>query len=448
MEPPSDERGDTEGPSDGRGGRRSHKRPWWAVLLVLTASGVATAVWPLRRMWRSDNPLDGYALVNLASVGGDVLVAVALANSVFFSIPVGEAEGEVALYLLLTMAPLAVAGPLLVPVLDRAGPRRAITVAAAAARAFLALYAAPRTGSLLLFPAVFLLLAGSRVHGVSRSALVLAYAGPGEGLVRANARLGRVAAVGAVLAAVPGIVVLRLFGDATTLYLASFVYGATALLMLRLPQPRVAPTPRTEQVGKRGRIASLATPAIGAMGLRAANGFMIFLLAFALRREGQPAYWFGVLFGAGVIGVLLADVLAPRLPNTIREELVVVGCVAGAGLGALLAFQAFTLPMLALFGLAVGGASELGRLAFQSLMQRQAPEGALGRVFVRYEVQFQLAWVAGALLPALLPIEFRGGILVLAAFYAIVAVSYLLWPRIERGLASGKEPGGRGPPEE
>jgi hypothetical protein len=286
----------------------------------------------------------------------------------------------------------------------------------------------------LLFPAVFLLLVGSRVHGVSRSALVLAYAGSGDGLVRANARLGRIAAVGAVLAAIPGIAVLRLAGDSTTLYLASFVYGATALLMLRLPQPRIPPARRSSPVAKRGRLPSLTTPGIGATGLRAANGFMIFLLAFALRREGEPAYWFGVLFGMGVIGALLADVLAPRLPNTIREELVVVGCVIGAGLGAFLAFQAFTLPVLALFGLTVGAATELGRLAFQSLMQRQAPEDALGRVFVRYEVQFQLAWVIGALLPAVLPIEFRGGILVLGAFYAVVAASYLLWPRIERRL--------------
>ena len=47
-------------------------------------------------------------------------------------------------------------------------------------------------------------------------------------------------------------------------------------------------------------------------------------------------------------------------------------------------------------------------------MQRAAPEGALGRVFVRYEVLFQLAWVAGAFLPGVLPIAFRTGILILA----------------------------------
>ncbi len=38
-------------------------------------------------------------------------------------------------------------------------------------------------------------------------------------------------------------------------------------------------------------------------------------------------------------------------------------------------------------------------------------------MFVRYEVVFQLAWVAGAFVPALLPIDFRLGILILAALY-------------------------------
>jgi hypothetical protein len=57
-------------------------------------------------------------------------------------------------------------------------------------------------------------------------------------------------------------------------------------------------------------------------------------------------------------------------------------------------------------------------------MQRAAPEGALGRVFVRYEVFFQLAWVAGAFVPALLPIGFRLGILLLAAFYGILGSAY------------------------
>jgi len=46
-------------------------------------------------------------------------------------------------------------------------------------------------------------------------------------------------------------------------------------------------------------------------------------------------------------------------------------------------------------------------------------------VFVRYEILFQLAWVGGALIPALTPIDFREGFLILAALYLVAIIGYL-----------------------
>ena len=74
-------------------------------------------------------------------------------------------------------------------------------------------------------------------------------------------------------------------------------------------------------------------------------------------------------------------------------------------------------------------------------MQAHAPEGALGRVFVRYEVMFQLAWVAGALGPALLQIDFKSGMLIMAGFYVALAGVWAL--RFFRG---GREPLGASAP--
>jgi len=415
----------------GGAGDRPKRSTWWQLVLLGLAGLLEVAVWPFRRLWRSEDPIDSYALVHLGSAAGDALVAVALADSIFFSIPVGQAQGRVAAYLLLTMAPLAVAGPLLVPVLDRAGPRRTISVASAAGRAFLALFLAPRTSTPLLFPAVFLLLVLSRVHAITKNGLVLAFAGSEEGLVRANARLGRITALAAALAAPVGVALLRLGGPPTPIYLASAVYAVTALLNLRLPQPRIPPSP-APAVGARGRIASLSAPALGAVALRMASGFLLFLLAFSLRRDEQPTSWFGVLVGAGLCGALVADLLAPRLRERLREDLVVLASLLVAGLAAFGAFEAFTLPVLAAFGFIAGTATELGRLAFQSLMQQRAPPGALGRVFVRYEVMFQVGWIVGALLPALFPIGFHTGILLLGSFYVAAGASYLAWPTVER----------------
>ncbi len=412
--------------------REEPKRyPWWQLLLLgLVAMIEAVLIRPLRRLWVSEEPLDTYALVHMASAAGDAMVAIALAGSIFFDIPVGEATVRVALYLGLTMAPLAVAGPILVLVLDRAGPRRAISTAAAAGRALVAVIAAPRFGSLLLFPMAFLLLVLSKVHGITKNGLTMAYAGRDEGLVRANARLGRIAVAGVALAAIPAILLLKLGGAEAVLYGAAIVYGVTTMLNLRLPHARV-PKVRGE-VGPRGAIPALTAPAVGAAGLRAASGFLLFLLAFALRRSGQPAWWYGLLGAAATGGLFAADLLAPRLPSSWREEAVVVACVIGAGVGAVLAFAAFSLPVLTVFALVVGATGELGRLAFQSLMQGAAPGGAHGRVFVRYEVIFQLSWVAGALLPAVVPIEFREGFLILFGVYLVVGLGYLAPDFLER----------------
>jgi hypothetical protein len=406
--------------------------PVWQLALFGAWSALKGAVHPLQRMWRSQDPIDTYALCHFTSVAGDALLAVALADSVFFSLPAGEAKLKVAASLGLTMLPLALAGPLLVPLLDRAGPRRAISFAAAAGRAAIAIYAAPRFGTLLLFPSALVLLVLSKVHAITKNGLTLAYASHEEGLMRANARLGRLAAIGAVVAVPFGVGFLKIWGAAGPIYLAAAVYAVSALLNLRLPHPRTAGRPPVP-VGPRGRIPDLGAPAVGAVGLRAASGFLLFLLAFSLREEGAPAYWFAVLAAGGVVGTFLADVVAPRVPTTTREEAVVIACVSAACIGALLAFEIFGLPLLTIYAVVAGAATEFGRLAFQSLMQRHAPQGAQGRVFVRYEVLFQLAWVGGAFLPAVLPIDFRTGILILAAFYLTLGVASVFRARARYG---------------
>jgi hypothetical protein len=109
-----------------------------------------------------------------------------------------------------------------------------------------------------------------------------------------------------------------------------------------------------------------------------------------------------------------------------------VGSLLAAGAGGLVAFEAFKLPVLVVFALLSGAATELGRLAFQSLMQVSAPAGSQGRVFVRYEMAFQLSWVAGAFLPALVPLSFRAGILALAAFYILFGAAFVVRPRLRR----------------
>src|SRR5215217_120867 len=186
-------------------------------------------------------PLDRLAWVHATSTFGDALVAVALAGTLFFAVPVAAARPRVALYLLLTVAPFAVVAPLLGRLLDgRRGAGRLALAAAMALRAALAALAASRTESLLLYPLAFGLLVCSRAHGISRTAMVPELLDP-EGtrdqrdLVAVNGRMARVAALGGTAGALVGVGLDRLAGDGV-LYAAALAFTAGTALALSLPR--------------------------------------------------------------------------------------------------------------------------------------------------------------------------------------------------------------------
>lgn len=150
-------------------------------------------------------------LIELHAVNGagDVMVTVALASTVFFSVPTDEARGRVALYLAITMAPFTVLAPVIGPLLDRLPHgRRAAMAAAMLARALLALLlsGAVATGSLELYPAALGVLVASKAYGVVRSAVVPRLLPPAFSLVKANSRvtLGGLLATGAAAPSAPG----------------------------------------------------------------------------------------------------------------------------------------------------------------------------------------------------------------------------------------------------
>ena len=290
------------------------------------------AVHPFVRMWRSSDPIDAYALNHFTSVAGDAMLAIALADSVFFSLPVGEAKLRVAAYLGLTMLPLALAGPLLVPLLDRAGPRRSSRSPRPQA-GLIAIYAAPRFGTLVLFPTALALLVPPKVHAITKNGLTIAYAGRGDGLMQANARLGRLAAVGRhprgadrVRRALVG---RSTGGDLS----AAVVYAGSALLTLRLAHLG-APPPRPGLAAAPGAVPELAVPAVGAVGMRAASGFLLFLLAFSLREERCRSTGSRCWRGPACSARSSPTSWRPRVPRTTREEAVVIASVSAACIGA------------------------------------------------------------------------------------------------------------------
>src|SRR5262245_31017113 len=292
----------------------------------------------------------------LAHAAGDVLVAIALADTIFFSVPLGEARSKVALYLLLTIAPFAVLSPMIGPWLDRRpGSYRVAIVAAMVGRVALAILLSSRSDQVALYPLAFGLLVLSRVHGVSRSAVVPDTVPPGRTLQWSNAVLAVASVAGGAIAAGPALGLNRLAGTDATLWAAAVVFamGALAATGLPLGEPTPAPAPRrrSARAGRAGarqgtprgtprgarrslgrRLpaqlpAQVQAAAIAMATLRGSVGFVTFLLAFLLRAEGAGGSGLALVVVAAGAGGLAGPLLAAGLRLSLREAPMLLACL-------------------------------------------------------------------------------------------------------------------------
>jgi len=406
-------------------------------------------------------PFTRLARVHALAIASDTLVATALAGSLFFSIPTGEARGKVALYLLLTVAPFAVIAPLIGPALDRAaGGRRLTVIVGNGLRAIVCAFMIDDIKSLLLFPEAFVFLVLSKSYLVTKSALVPTCVDSDDALVEANAKLSLLSGVVGFVAAIPGVIALKLAGPEWSMVLAVAAAGGAAIAATQLPSTAIAPDPpdAIERAELRSSGILLASSAMGL--LRGIVGFLTFLLAFDLRggghdapipvglavgravrtaagfdvdpvghHSGHPAWHFGIVIGASVLGGLLGAAFAPRLREAVSEERILTGALAAVVAGGLVAAMRGSVGAAALIALVVGLSASAGKLAFDSLVQRDAPDANRGRSFARFETRFQLVWVVGAFIPVALPLPARLGYLTVAAVAGFGIFSYLAGQR-------------------
>ncbi len=370
------------------------------------------------------------AATQAGAAGGDTLVAMALAGTLFFTVPSTEARENVLLYLLLTLAPFTVLGPLLGRVYERfPGAYRGGLVMASALRAAVALLLVPFLHTVFLFPLAFTLLVLSRLHGISRSSVMPLVLADSDELVAANAHLARLGVFGSVLVAPVGALSVWLELPALALLVAAGVYAWSAMAARFLPSlrpaesaPAAAPRPRSRAVAnpRPVRLARFATA-----GVRFINGFLLLLVAFAFRDADAGLLDFGFLLAAGGFGFLLAAVVTPVLARRVAEEpMVVAGLAVEAG-AAFIAALAFSLPAAATLALAAGFAWGTAKFGFDGLLQATVPIEARGRAFTNSESMFQIAWVLGAVIPVgpVIPIEV--GLAVAGVAALIIQVVYV-----------------------
>ncbi|MEZ7237766.1 MFS transporter [Rhodococcus sp. GXMU-t2271] len=416
----------------------------------LTSKGIAT----FRRAATADGAdrsgLTALTYATMANFASDAAVAVALANTLFFSAATGEDKTKVALYLLITIAPFAVIAPLIGPLLDRLQHGRRLALATSfAARTVLAVVLVFNFDSWGLYPAALAMMVLSKSFAVLKSAVTPRVLPPEIDLVRVNSRLtvfglvGGTMGAGAVAAAAAW-----LLGSSGALWLCAAITAFGAYLSMRIPswvevtEGEVPATlsyhgaeARTEVVAAPGRATgggkgrrqplgrAVLTGLWGNGTIRVLTGFLTLFIAFVAksRTEHEPlvqAAMLGLVGAAAAVGNFTGNATGARLTLG-RPALIVVRCTAAVTVVAALAAATGSLFTAALVALVGACASALAKVSLDASLQQDLPEESIASGFGRSETVLQLSWVFGGALGVLLPTEYWLGFTVITVVLAL-----------------------------
>jgi MFS family permease len=401
------------------------------------------------------------------NAAADAAVAISLAGTLFFQVPTGEARGQVALFLGLTMLPFAVVAPLIGPALDRFGHGRRWAIGATmAVRAFLAwaLAGAVHGSSAWLYAAALGILVSSKAYNVTRAAAVPRLLPEGLTLVTANARTSMAGIVGVAISA-PIAAAASAIGPEWALRYATLVFVLATVLAIRLP-PRVDSSRGEERVGflsgerpeqgreeqghaeqghaepgtidpPRGKVRIPATMAFSLRancGPRWLSGFLTLFMAFLLREHPigghSTNFLLAAVIGAAGIGNF-AGIAAGSVVKRVDPRVTVVVSLLADVCAAIFAALAYGLLSLVVLGFVAGLSQSLAKLALDATIQRDVPERVRTSAFARSDTTLQLAWVIGGFVGIALPLNPRVGMTVAAVVLLVWALFVLAGGRLQ-----------------
>ncbi|OJF12746.1 MFS transporter [Couchioplanes caeruleus] len=416
---------------------------------MLVRGGLRGSAWATRRVGdaRARGAAGEIGMIRLfdlhaLSCAGDTLIAIGLAGTIFFNVPLGEARSKVALYLLITMVPFALLAPVVGPLLDhfRHGRRYALATAMLG-RAFLAYVISDNLLGWGLYPAAFGVLALSRAYGVARSAAVPRLLPEGVGLSQVGARASVYGTFAGAVVAPIGLLAFKI-GPQWPLRVSSVIFLVGMVIALRLPPradsdpPEEVPRPfRTVLRLRRGPDRPLSGSLvvgtlIGSASFRCLYGFLLLYLAFAVKAQGLGTDLFGrdigsqgavaLVGGALAVGTFLATAIGTRLRIRRPAALQSSGLTITAAVAVLTALF-FTLPMVALLCLVASVFSGISKLAVDASIQERVPERLRASAFAHSETVLMIAWVIGGAV-GIIPLDGRLGIAVAALFALAAAI--------------------------
>jgi MFS family permease len=357
-------------------------------------------------------------------------MVVSLAGSLFFSISPDAARSKVLLYLLISFAPFAVVAPFIGPFIDRAtGGRRLVIQLTAVGRALIFIVMIFHLDDLLLFPLAFGVMVLQKTYGVSRAALIPHVVNSKTELVEANSKLGLISgAIGALAAAPAG--ALAAISPKLSLLFGVAMFAAAVIAAASLPRGAVSQSARLAETPALHK-ESLRAAGVAMSLIRAVIGFLFFELLFWLRENNYSNLWIGLVIGASTFGLMLGNGFAAPLRGRLREELMLtsaivliavggIGAAAFGGVGAAIALAAIA-----------NFASGIGRMAFDSIVQRDAPGANQGQSFARFETRFQLSWAIAGVIPVLVTFPGRVAFLTVGVIGVLAVALYLQAGRLQ-----------------
>ena len=366
------------------------------------------------------------AITHALMMGGDAAMIVALADSLFFDIDLDAARSRVLLFLVIGFAPFLVVAPLIGPLIDRvAGGRRLVIQVVALSRVVLTLLTAQYLDALALFPLVFASLVLQKTYAVSKSAIVPSTVRSEDELVEANSKLGLIAGITGAVAVVPAGILLQVVGSSATLVYGAIIFACALVAATRLSPDIVASDAVGATETRELHSSNIQLGAIAMTVLRGLVGFTFFHLAFWLRSQDQGTIWFAAVVGVSALVSMVGNSVASMLRVRVREETMLTVALlvcAGAGLGvSVLGGPVGAVVLAAVLNLMAA----LGRLNFESIVQRDAPGANRGRAFAVFETRFQLSWAVGAFVAVALQVSGTIGFLIVGVVAVAASIHVL-----------------------
>lgn len=413
----------------------------------------------LRRLWRH-RLFRRLLAVRVAAQSSDGLLQVALASFVLFSPQRQPGAASIATVLAITLLPFSIVGPFVSVLLDRWSRRqvllvvdicRAVLVLCLAA---LALTGVGMSGLMVVFYGGVLLAMSLNRFVLAALSSALPHTIDADEYLVANSVVPTVGPAGALVGAgigatgrlVLGGLVPANIADACLFGLAGCGFVVSAVLSARIGRNQLGPDdaepahPKDVVLGLVGALCHLRSRSPAALGLLTIGAhriifgivtvamILVYRLSFHSLDQVDAALGDLALYG-GITGAgfVVASILTPPVAQRIGVRAMMIIALVAAGV-----FQAVPGAILQRVPILIGGfllglAAQCMKICVDTLVQAYVGDEFKGRVFVLYDMIFNVAFVIAALIGAfILPADGRSVpiLVVLAVLYLVVALFF------------------------